>query len=207
MKRSDQSGHGPVRIIVLQRLVIVAPLVAEDAAKLLEMRRIGNQAVPVIMPDLVTEMTERRAVQLAHLMAAAFALRVVGFGEIDGDDAVGMAGHHRRGGRRGIGEKLKGQAAGTFRLGLERQPKLKQRVEQPMLGDFEGAPFVEVLGQRQVGDHPIVPAGRAIGVGPRCRNEPVAHAVGRVCAVPVAFPIDERSPDISLRIARALVGL
>ena len=99
------------------------------------------------MPDLVTKMTEQRAVQFAHLLPAAFALRIIGFGKIDGDHAVGVTGHDRRCRRRDIGEKLKRQAIGTFRLSLDRQPQLKQRVEQPVLGAFEGAPLLDVLGE------------------------------------------------------------
>ena len=89
-------GGRSVRVIVLQRLIIVLALVAEDAAKLFQLRRVGDQPVPIIVPDLVTKMPEQRAIQFAHLMPAPFALCVVGFGEIDGDHAVGVTGHDRR---------------------------------------------------------------------------------------------------------------
>ena len=86
-------GGSALRVILLERGHIVPPLVAEDAAEFIEMRRVGDQPVPIIMPDLVAEMAEQRAIGLAHLIAAALALCVVGFGQIDRDDAVGMAGH------------------------------------------------------------------------------------------------------------------
>ena len=55
-------------------------------------RVIAHQAIPVIMGDLVPEMTEQGPVGLAHLAALLLAMRVVGFGEVDGDGAVEMAG-------------------------------------------------------------------------------------------------------------------
>ena len=99
------------------------------------------------MPDLVAEMTEQRAIGLAHLIAAALAFCVVGFGEIDGDDAIGMAGHDGEPEGATSARNSKRQTGGILRLRLERQPKLKQRVEQPVLRDFERPPFVEIFRQ------------------------------------------------------------
>ncbi len=43
----------------------------------------------------MAEVTEQRPVGLAHLAAAALALGIVGFGDIDGDEAVLVAGQNR----------------------------------------------------------------------------------------------------------------
>ena len=48
------------------------------------------------MADLVAEVAEQRAVGLVHLDAALSRIGVVGLGEVERDDAVLVAGHHRR---------------------------------------------------------------------------------------------------------------
>ena len=58
-----------------------------------------HQAIPVVVRDLVAEMTEQGAVGLAHLPPHALAFGIVGLGQVDGDEAVVMAGHHRLGRR------------------------------------------------------------------------------------------------------------
>ena len=162
------------------------------------------EAVPVIVPDLVAKVAEQRAVRLAHLAAAAFALGVVGFREIDRDHAAGVTGQHRPpiGCGNGIAEKLECQSVGTLRLGGERKAKLKQGIEQAMLGDLDGTPVVHVLRQRQVGDRPVVAARRAIEIRQRRRKEPVAHGVRGIGAEPVVLLVGERPPDRLLRVAR-----
>ena len=46
------------------------------------------------MTDFMAKMAEQGPVGLAHDDPDAFARRVVGLFQIDGDDAAGMAGHH-----------------------------------------------------------------------------------------------------------------
>ena len=55
------------------------------------------------MPDFMTKMPEQRAVWLTHPVTATFTLHIIGFRQIDGDDAALMSGHHR--GRR-VGKKI-----------------------------------------------------------------------------------------------------
>ena len=77
--RARIGGHemlGPIRrralrIVLLQGLRIVLALVAEDIAELLQERRARHQAGPIIMRDLMAEMTEQRAIGFAHLDGAA----------------------------------------------------------------------------------------------------------------------------------------
>ena len=73
----------PLGIVLLQRFPVVLALVAEQPPELLERRRIPDQTVPVVVRDLVPEMTEQRAVGLAHLAALPLAFGIVCLGEVD----------------------------------------------------------------------------------------------------------------------------
>ena len=168
-----------------------------------------HQAIPVVVRDLVAEMTEQGAVGLAHLPPHALAFGIVGLGQVDGDEAVVVAGHHRLGrravGRRAVwrrsGQKIERQPVlGILQLGLQRQPKLEQRVEQPVLGELDLAPVRLVLGQRQIGDHPVVTAGGAKLLGAVHRNQPVAGAELRIGAIAVtALALGQRpQPALAL---------
>src|SRR5262249_54915588 len=99
----------------------VLPLVAEDGAELGHLRRSGNQMVPIIMSDLMTEMAEQRAIRFTHRAPLALAFGVVGFGDIDGDQSAGMPGDDRRGLR--SGKKVKGKTVRIFAPGSQRQSK------------------------------------------------------------------------------------
>jgi hypothetical protein len=193
-----------LRIVILQGLRVVLAFVAEQAAEFFEVRRARDQAVPVVVPDLVAKVAEQRAVRFAHLPAAAFAFGVVGFREIDRDHAAGVTGQHRPpiGCGNGIAEKLECQSLGTLRLGGERKAKLKQGIEQAMLGDLDGTPVVHVLRQRQIRDRPVVAARRAIEMCQRRRKEPVAHGVRGIGAEPIVLLVGERPPGRLLRVAR-----
>jgi len=72
------------------------------------------------MRDLVPEVAEQGAVRLAHLTAAALPLGIVGFGEVDGDEPVLVAGQDRSGTFL-IGQEVEGEAFGVFRAGHQRQ--------------------------------------------------------------------------------------
>jgi hypothetical protein len=47
-------GGSAVGVIILERGGVVPPFVAKDAAEFLEMRRIRDQPVPIVVSDLVT---------------------------------------------------------------------------------------------------------------------------------------------------------
>src|SRR4051794_21851642 len=102
-----------------------------------------NEQVPVMMPDLVAEVTEKGAVRLAHLEPAPFALDVIGFRKRDRNNPVFMAGHDLCGRR--IGEKIEDQAMlWIFAARAQWQMPSQQRVEQPMLGGLELVPPFEI---------------------------------------------------------------
>src|SRR5580698_1874336 len=120
------------------------------------MRRVCYQPIPVIMADLVAEMAKRCAIELPHFLPEALALGVVGLGDVDGNKAIHMSRHDRRLRGAEIFKKLKRQAGGIFPACFERQAKLNERVEQPMLGDFQRAPFLEIVGEGKVRNDAIM---------------------------------------------------
>src|SRR3974390_2354879 len=87
-------------IVLLQRLLIILPLVSEQRAEFTDVGRVLDQVIPVIVRDLVAEMPEQRAVGLGHIVALPLALDVVGLSQIDGDDTAGVTGRHRTARRR-----------------------------------------------------------------------------------------------------------
>ena len=110
------------------------------------------------MADLVAEVPEHGAVGLAELLAQRLAMRVVGLGHVERDDAVGVAGGHRRA---LAGEQLEGQAAVALAPALHGQAQLAELEEQPALGRLGHAELLERL---------------AIVVGRARAREPAARA-------------------------------
>src|SRR5260370_39877172 len=86
----------PVGIVPLQRRSIVLALVSEQLPELLDRGGVRNQTIPVIMRDLVPEMTEQRAVGFAHRFALAFSFGGVGLRHVEGDEAATVPSHDRR---------------------------------------------------------------------------------------------------------------
>src|SRR5207244_7440134 len=72
-----------VGIVPLQRCSIVLALVSEQLPELLDRGGVRNQTIPVIMCDLVPEMTEQRTVGFAHRFALAFSFGGVGLRHVE----------------------------------------------------------------------------------------------------------------------------
>ena len=87
------------------------------------------------MPDLVAEVAEQRAVRLVHRHPQLLAVHVVALGQVQGDDAVVVAGDHLL--------ELAGQQ-------VERQPVLRVLVaaddRQPQLDQLDDQPALGLLG-------------------------------------------------------------
>ncbi len=66
-------------VVALQRLPVIGPFVAERGAKRFEFAAVAHQTVPIIMPDLMAEMADQRAIGFAHRRAARLPLAIVGF--------------------------------------------------------------------------------------------------------------------------------
>jgi hypothetical protein len=63
----------------LKGLGVACSFVAEQTAKRFQPMTVGDQAVPVVMPCLVTKVPEQRAIRFVHLHANLLAMGVVGF--------------------------------------------------------------------------------------------------------------------------------
>src|SRR5947209_9591359 len=74
-----------ILVMALQRLSIVFTLVAEDCAKRRKIGRPSQQNVPIVVTDLVTEMSDQRAIGLVRLRAARFAFGVIGLRDVGRD--------------------------------------------------------------------------------------------------------------------------
>ena len=129
----------------LECVAIILALVAEQCAVAVDPWCIGNQAVEIIVAALVAEVTQQRAVTFVHLFARALALGRIGFGNVESDEAIVVAGHHALVGH-AVFEELECQAG--VGLGFFRgrgQVQLRQREQQAALGGFEARPQDAVL--------------------------------------------------------------
>src|ERR1700683_3265439 len=80
----------------LKRLLVVDALIAEDLSDGLQFVAITNQPVPIVVSDLMTEVTEQRAVRLMHRAATLLALYIVSLVQGECDEPVVVPGHHLR---------------------------------------------------------------------------------------------------------------
>jgi hypothetical protein len=142
--------------MAVERLGVIFLVIAEEGAALREPAAVADQAVPVVVADLVAKVAEQRAVGFVHRDAATLAHRVVGLGEVDGDHAVGMTSEDCRMlfvDDRRIGEEVELQPSlGVDRLGDHRQPKGQETVDEPPLGDLQGVPGLMISRLGEVGD-------------------------------------------------------
>ncbi len=152
------------------------------------------------MRDLMPEMTEQRAIGLAHRATLPLAFGIVGFGEIDRDCAVQMPGHDRLMGRR---EKVECQSRRILDPRHQRQLQPQQAVEQPALRHLEPAPQDQIVAAREVGNDPVVPAGDAEVLRALLRDQPVAALEFRIGAEPVGACRNRPARETRHRPARA----
>ena len=151
-----RSGQGGTLVVRLQRLGVVAPLVAEECAEGVHMPGAQHQLFPVVVAGFMPQMTQQRAVGLMHGLAPARALVVIGLGHVEGHDTLGMPRHDGRRARHVRQEFI-------HRPGLLRaqQSQARQRVEQVPLGALYLRPAAQVVGQGQVRQHARPAAGGA----------------------------------------------
>ena len=127
------------------------------------------------MTALVPHVSEQRPIRLEHRRPPPLTLGIVGLGDVDGDDAVGVAGQHRPAAPVGIREKLERQPSLRIVDPVgHRQAELDQREEQTSLGGLEAVPGRAVGRVGEIGDHPRDPtrhAERVVVVG---RHRPIA---------------------------------
>ena len=121
------------------------------------------------MADLVAEVTEQRAVRLAHHHADFFAHGVVGLGDIERDQPVVVAGENFGDAAVGLGlvlEEGKGEALLRI-VGLigDGQLEVEQGVDEPAFRGFHQLPKPMILLAAKVGNGLVEPAGGAKGLG------------------------------------------
>ncbi len=183
---ADEAVH-PVRrrtfaVVALERHGVVLRLVAEGLAKRVDPALLHDQAVPIIMADLVADMPHKRAVRLSHGLPSRLPLRVVGLGDVDGDEPVVMSREHPLDASvrtRLVGDQVEGEAALRVLLAIRpRQPPAHQGSNHVAFGELDLAPAFEVRRDRQVRHEMVVPAGtRRKGTLPlraasSCRRRP-----------------------------------
>ncbi len=132
------------------------------------------------------EVPEQCAIRLVQVVLDLLALDVVGFFDIHGDEAVGVAGHHGRPFRRRAQEIEHHTAFGRFLdPGLHRKPEREQLRHEAPLGHFYGPPVARVVGVSKIRDRTVETAGNA----KRSRIARVEHPVAqrRRLAIATAF--------------------
>lgn len=128
----------PHGIVPLQASLVILALVAEQLAKRTQPDTASDEAIPVVMADLVAKVTEQRPEGLGHVLAVALAFGIVSLGDIDRDESTGVACDDlRRLARTGGGacQKVERQSGFRFfRPADQRQMKPQQPVDEAMLG-------------------------------------------------------------------------
>ena len=132
-------------------------------------------------------MAEHRAVFLSQPAAIARPGHGVGFGQIEGDQAVVVACHDRRlmrqrlrefGLRILVGQEIETQSVfGIVEPAAHRQAQPHQGIERVALGLLQRVPVLQILGHGQVRDRLVQTAGRAQRSVVAGRQKPVADPV------------------------------
>ena len=149
---------GPVRrralrVVAVHGRAVVLALVAEEGAERVARPGLVDEDRLVVVPELVAQVADHRAVGLAELQAALGAYRVVGLRHVDRDDAVGVAGDHRLPGAR---EQVEDQLALA-----DGQPDVEEHAEHPALGALGAGELRETCEIGVVRPRPRQPAGQA----------------------------------------------
>ena len=132
------------------RLIIVLAFVAEEPSELVEQARVVDQPVPVVMANLVSEMTQECAVGLMHLKTSPFTLGVVSLRKVDRDHPIQMPSSDRgfiRSPGPGISEKIERQTPHrVISLARQGETETKQGVDHPPLGRLQFRPCLARAG-------------------------------------------------------------
>jgi hypothetical protein len=132
----------------------------------------------------MAEVAEQRAVGLAHRAAHLFAVGVVGFGDVQRDEAVVVAGHDART-IFAVLEEFECQA--MLRIGLARrhvEAERGQRVQQTPFRHLQPVPVEPVIRRAQIRYRARELAGPAQRVGRVGGDHPVADIFDRIVVAP-----------------------
>src|SRR5512136_1250295 len=81
-------GRGPRVVMPLQRGRVIRTLITEKRPELRKLAAIPDEPVPIVMPDLMSEMAEKGSVWLPHFLARLLPCRIIGFSQRDSYDAA-----------------------------------------------------------------------------------------------------------------------
>ena len=185
-------------------LLVILPVVAEDGPAFVEMAAVTHELVPEIVPDLMAEMSDQRAIGLVHELASLFTFRVVRLAQRDRDHAVVVSCHDlRAGGVRIVREEVEDQRfGGRLRVDALDEAELEQGIEEAVLRSLD------LCARRCAGRHCRAPERDGL-----CRqaahmllarariDKPVADAERGVSAKPVAGVVDpQRGPGVAYAV-------
>src|SRR5208337_4741697 len=180
----------PLVVMLLESLVVVLPLVAEPLTKVVDERAVLDQSVPIVVADLVTEMTQDSAVRFVEPEPPPLAFHLIRLGHIQRDHPVIMPGEYRRCSvSLGICQELKSEATfGLLKLALDRTSQSQQGVHQAPLRHLELVPGLLVPRPAQVRDHTRQATRLAERVRVVIADDPVTDVVLRVVVAEAIEP-------------------
>ena len=188
-------GRSALRVVPVQGRLVVGVGVAEQRLELGAVGPRPREHAEVVVPDLVAEVPEQGAVGLVHGDAQLLAVHVVALGEVEGDDAVGVAGRHRVLVAR---EQVEGQP--TLGVGApvgDRQPELQQLDDEPALGPLGGLEPGHLRGPRR-----RVGSGSARTTGTAVDHRPTAGVTTQLQPAVSRFAHIRRSGSSTVRPSR-----
>ena len=171
--------RGALFVVPLEGLGIIVSFVAERIAEFFVPVSVGNEAIPIVVPDLVSEMAEESSIGFVQSEAILFSNGVVGLFDIQGDQTVGVPGEDAWtfGWR---AEEIEHDAVlfvfADFRF--DRQAETEELCDESAFGVFDEPPISGVFFVVEAGNRVVQTAGNAEGLCFVGRDEPVAAGGG-----------------------------
>ena len=166
-------------VVGIKRGLVVGPVVAVEFSEFFQEMGVGlNSVVPIVVTELMTEVSDEGPHFFVQIGAGDLSGDRIGLPEVDGDDAVEMAG----GGRLvpGAGHEAKAHV-------VHGNPQAKTAEEQSSLALFHLSPLFQVALNRQVGNQNVA------GTGPTKVTFtvflPIAHVV--LAPIEAALPLSQ----------------
>ena len=192
---TDETG-GPIGrraalMVTGEGLILVLAVIAKHSAALPQPDGIAGKKLPVIMGQLVPEVPRKGAVMLAHLLLDGGASGWIGFVEIQGDEAVHMAGEDRGATREGF-QKIEPD---SIRMGVtvsDWKAQAEELADGLPLGPLGARPAFAGAGSGEIGSGSCKGAGEALGGGIRGVDHPVALVGGAAAAAGLEGAAGER---------------
>jgi hypothetical protein len=161
-------------VILLQGGGVVRGFITEQSAEIREPFAVGDQPIPIIMGDLVSQMSEQSSMWFMEIHTTAFPLIVIGFGNINDNQTIEMP-RQRAGAARLITDKAESEwRTMFFGHAFQRKAQPHDGVKNAAFGYFQFMPAVQIAWKRQIWNQRIEPAREAKGIRIIRRDHPVA---------------------------------